>query len=722
MKMKRFFCVLLIIVAALQIAIPSSASTPYANYFISSWEGGQFVMSTPAAYEVMGTINLASTGIGSLNKAKDMFMQSYTTENEDGSSSVFTRLYVADTENNRIVVLTNEPLKDGEIADPTLNAGFNFRIDFVIQGDASDEGDPSNLKSPEGLFVDDDGTIIVADTRNFRLVEFTERGNFRYAYKVPESELLGDDFSFQPVKVIKDDRGYIYVTSVADYRGVMLLNSDGEFSSYFGANTVSLTVWESIVKMLWSREDTKGTIVKLPYTFQNIYISDDGYIYATTAGTSSEQVRKISSAGTNVLYSGVNFSDPGVKTDPSFFDVTVDSYNNMFVLDNMAGRIYEYDEWGQNLFVFGRKGSGVGQFLNPQSIVVDDAGIVYVLDSQTNLITLFKPTEFANSVHKANALYSDGLYDESFPIWEDILNQDSYYTLALTSMGKIYFREEEYQKSMDMFEQASDAENYSLSFVELRYDFLKEYFSVIMSSIIALIVILFVVGEIRKRYRRKHGVKEKKRNFLSPIKDFFDEMLFIPRHPVDGFEGIRYENKSNYTSAIVVMLIYFVTKMLSILCTSFIYRGGKSLVSTNWSLEIGLVFLPWIVIVIVNYGVTTIMYGEGRFRDIFIGGAFCHVPFILTQLPLAILTNVLSQDEQSLYNLAGQIVFIWVVFLAYMCIKGVHGFHAGKAIVVFLITLAGVAAVSGLFMIFYGLASQMFGFFVQFGKELSYLV
>lgn len=91
MKMKRFLCVILIIIAALQIAIPSSASTPYANYFITELDGEVTSLSTPAAYEVLGTINLASTSIGSLNKPKDLFMTSYETENEDGSTSVYTR-------------------------------------------------------------------------------------------------------------------------------------------------------------------------------------------------------------------------------------------------------------------------------------------------------------------------------------------------------------------------------------------------------------------------------------------------------------------------------------------------------------------------------------------------------------------------------------------------------------------------------------------------------
>ena len=76
----------------------------------------------------------------------------------------------------------------------------------------------------------------------------------------------------------------------------------------------------------------------------------------------------------------------------------------------------------------------------------------------------------------------------------------------------------------------------------------------------------------------------------------------------------------------------------------------------------------------------------------------------------------------SLYNLAEEIVLLVVIFLVFMCIKGVHGFHVGKAIIVLLLTAVGVAAVSGLFMIFYGLASQMFDFIIQFSKELSYLV
>jgi hypothetical protein len=60
--------------------------------------------------------------------------------------------------------------------------------------------------------------------------------------------------------------------------------------------------------------------------------------------------------------------------------------------------------------------------------------------------------------------------------------------------------------------------------------------------------------------------------------------------------------------------------------------------------------------------------------------------------------------------------------MVYFCIKGVHGFHPLKGVVVTILTAVGVTAVSALFMIVYGLAVQMFDFFIQIGKELSYIV
>lgn len=703
----RFLCFALTLACLISLItiIPSSAATPYSNYFISTVDTYSWNLPTPEAYQVTRVVDFPDKEHGKLLNPEDIFI------GPDG------RIYIADTGNNRIVILKSDLSYDFEIT------GF--------------EEDGSKLNSPTCVFVDDDGTILVADYGNKRLIEFTQYGNFRFAYPTPASDILSEDFNYQPQRVVKDQKGYIYVCSVGDSNGILMLSSDGEFRNYYGTNKVALTFWESVARLLWSRESRKGTVVTLPYTFNNIFIHD-GFIYATTTGYSAAQMRKINPAGSDVLYAGRDFSDYGLLRNSSdlqnFIDVTVDKDLNTYIIDSTYGRIYEYDEWGRNLFAFGAVGTGYGQFSLPKSMEVDEEGRIYVLNGGNNTIYVYEQTEFARLVHKANKNYSNGIYEASdnpddetgtenaFVEWTKVKSEDNFYVLALQSIGQILWRKERYQEALDYFEVAGDAAWASNAFEELRADFLGKYFSIIASVLVGLLVALLVFKSIRKRYRMKHPKGEEKPNFFTKSRDFFKNMVHVSIHPIDGFEDIRYENKGTYGDAIIVMAIYLVTHCLSLLCTSFIYRNGESLEFIDWGYEILWCLLPWAVICTVNYGVTTILYGEGRFRDVVIGGAYCHVPFILIQLPLAIITQGLTLQEKPLYDIVVSISTAWVFILVFMCMKSVHGFNPLKAVLVFVLTAAGVAAVVVLFMIVRGLFNQLIDFIVQFAKELSYLV
>ncbi len=706
-NVKKFVCLALVLACLLSLltVAPVFASTPYTNYFMSSSDDYSWNLPTPEAYQVSKVLDFPDKASGKLLNPEDIFI------GPDG------RIYIADTGNDRIVILKKD-----------------LTFDFEITGYAEDG---SKLTKPTCVFVDDDGTILVADYGNKRLVEFTKYGNFRFAYPTPSSDILAKDFNYQPQRVVKDEKGYIYVCSVGDSNGILMLSSDGEFRNYYGTNKVALTFWEMVARLLWSRESRKGTVVTLPYTFNNIFIYD-GYIYATTTGYSSAQMRKINPAGSDVLYAGKDFSDMGLLRNSNdlqnFIDVTVDKDLNAYIIDSTYGRIYEYDEWGRNLFAFGTVGTGYGQFSIPKSMEVDDEGRIYVLNGGNNTIYVFEQTDFARLVHKANKNYSRGIYesvdnpedktesDNAFVQWTEVKREDNFYVLALQSIGQILWRKERYSEALQYFYDAEDATWASSAFKELRADFLGDYFSIIATVIIALLVGLLVFKAVRKRYRMKHPKGEPKVNFFTKSVAFFKNMVHVSIHPVDGFEDIRYENKGTYLDAVIVMAIYLVTHCLSKLVTSFIYRNGRSIEFIDWGEEILWCLLPWAVICIVNYGVTTILYGEGRFRDVVIGGAYCHVPFILLQLPLAIVTQVLTLQEKPLYDIIVYISYGWVVLLVFMCMKGVHGFNPLKAVLVFILTAAGVAAVVVLFMIVRGLTEQLFDFIVQFAKELSYLV
>lgn len=722
---KKYFSIMLAVCCLVTsvFCISANASTPYANYFMSKVDNYSSNLPTPEAYDVYKTINNFAPDDPSVDGT---FLAP-----EDIFIGPDERIYISDTGHDRIVV---------------LNKDFSFA--FEIKGF---EEDGSKLSSPSCVFVDTDGTILVCDYGNKRLVEFTKYGNFRFAYPQPASEILSADFNYQPQRVVKDDKGYIYVCSVGDSNGILQLSSDGEFRKYYGTNKVALGLWDTIVRVLWSRESRKGSVVKLPYTFNNIYMYD-GYVYATTTGYATDQMRKINPAGTDVLYKGYDFSDTGIlrnTTDlQNFIDVAVDKDLNTFIIDQTYGRIYEYDEWGRNLFVFGAVGNGRGQYNIPKSLEVDNEGNIYVVNGGTintkkddgtsvsnSTLTIFKPTEFCKLVHKANKNYSDGIYEEvdakekgkdpsdnAFAQWTDVKNQDNFYVLALQSIGQILWRKEKYKESYDYFETAEDFTWASKSYEEIRANFLSDYFSIIATVIVSLCVILLVGKAVMKRYRKKHPKNPDKKTFFTVVGGFIKKMGYVALHPGDGFEDIRYEGQGKYKDAFIIMLIYTVTRCLSKLCTSFIYRSGVSIDFINWGKEILWAILPWVVCSIVSYGVTSIMYGEARLRDAVIGGAYCHVPFIFLQLPLAIVSQVLTLQEQSLYNLVVYVTYAWVVILVFMCIKGINGFNPFKALVVFLLTAAGVACVAGLWLVVEGLAKQFIQFIVQLAKELSYLV
>ncbi len=732
----KLIMVTLLLSLVLSMGGISQAKEPYASYYLN----GNTAMKIPAPYEVVTVIDFPTTEEGRMKNPTDLFISG-------------DKIYVADTGNNRIVVIAwNE------------ESGQYEKVQVIEGKSTYAEGDMAALKEPTGIYVDEkDGSIIVADKGNGRLVEYTKYGNFKYSYQTPSSDLLPSDFKYIPRKVTKDQRGYLYVANESDTNGILMLDEDGGFRQYYGTNKVTLSFWESLARLLWNREDRKGSIVALPYTFNNIF-ADDAYIYATTTTAIPPQVRKINAGGSDVTYAEYNFADRSIAGTRNamtqiFCDVTVDKNGNMLILDQQYGRIYEYDENGVNLFAFSSTGSGYGQLAIPCSMDVGDVipdleclecGYIhagdkapetcpsceasaskfvnkdderlYVLNEQNGTITVFQETEFAKLIHQANKLYSAGDYKGAFPIWQTVLDKDSYYTLALQNMGMIHMREEDYNTAIEYFYDAMDAANASEAFTEIRANFLRDNFSIVLSVIVILLVLWVVLLSVKRKRRKKHGIPQEKQNFFTPIRHFGRRLSGVVKHPIDTFEEIRYENQGSYVDMFIIMVCYTVFSVVAEYCVSFIYRGGQPLEFINSWITIGIALLPWIVISVVNYGVTTIMYGEGRFRDVIIGGPYCHVPLLFLILPMSLLTHALTLDEASLYNLVYTIIYIWVGILVFLCIKSVHGFHPVKGIVVFFLTAVGVVGVVLLFMIVYGLADQMFSFIFQFGKELSYLV
>ena len=138
------------------------------------------------------------------------------------SSTKQFNVWIADTGNNRLLKFDEQG---------------NFLQEF---GTAEDDG---KLNAPEGIYISERDEIWVADRGNGRIVQFAQDGSFVKALGKPRSRLLEEDQVYQPNKLVIDRRGYIYVLNGGgDYRGIFLLDCEGEFRGFFGANRLKFDV------------------------------------------------------------------------------------------------------------------------------------------------------------------------------------------------------------------------------------------------------------------------------------------------------------------------------------------------------------------------------------------------------------------------------------------------------------------------------------------------
>lgn len=177
------------------------------------------------------------------------------------------------------------------------------------------------------------------------------------------------------------------------------------------------------------------------------------------------------------------------------------------VLDSTRGRVFTYNEDGKLLYVIGQLGSQLGTFKNPAAVEsYEDA--IYVLDRDLGRITEFTVTQFGSMVNEANTLYSSGKHDEAAKLWREVLKLDANYEMAYVGIGKSLLRQGEYKEAMTYLKLGNDREYYSKALGKYRREYMRDYFSLYMTGIIAVLLGGCVIVRLVKRPRKEGRVQD----------------------------------------------------------------------------------------------------------------------------------------------------------------------------------------------------------------------
>ena len=190
-------------------------------------------------------------------------------------------------------------------------------------------------------------------------------------------------------------------------------------------------------------------------------------------------------------------------------------------------------------------------------------------------------------------------------------------------------------------------------------------------------------------------------------------------HPFDGFWDLTREGHGTLAAANTFLILFLVTRVLKLMCTSFQFVNVAIQHINIWE-QMASLLLPFLILCLANWAMTTLFEGKGRFKDIYIAMCYALVPYILIQLPMILVSNMLTYEEGSLYSVMLSISVIWCAFLAFIGLMQIHDYGPGKTFIFIIVTIFGAAVIIFLALVFFSLLSDAVGFFVSLYKEMAF--
>lgn len=443
---------------------------PYDTY---NYDYRNYIHFTPAAYIPSNTIrgenlNYNGESIGKFVTPQDIC------QTADG------KIYVADTGNNRIVILDKE-----------MKRVINIITSF------DNGGKEDTFNQPYGVCVSEKNQIYIADSQNHRIVVLEQEGTLIKILEKPQSESLEEGYVFIPLKITVDYADRIYVIAQNMFEGIMVFETGGNFSGFFGTIKVEISLWEKFWKRIATKEERSKQQLYIPTEFTGIDIDPEGFVYASNIDPVGEQgVRRLNPKGEDVIKKGENKNVGGdlwiagttEYSGPSQFTDVVYRDNGIYsCLDRKRGRIITYDHEGNLLYIFGGLGTQEGTFSMPVAIE-DIGGSLAVLDANRGEIACFEVTEYGRLINEAVGLRFDGDEADAVALWRRVLELDENNELANTGIGKAYLTAGDYKLAMKYLKLGMKRDYYSIAYKRYRNSVLRENANYFLTGIVILIV------------------------------------------------------------------------------------------------------------------------------------------------------------------------------------------------------------------------------------------
>ena len=194
---------------------------------------------------------------------------------------------------------------------------------------------------------------------------------------------------------------------------------------------------------------------------------------------------------------------------------------------------------------------------------------------------------------------------------------------------------------------------------------------------------------------------------------------YVCFHPFDGFWDLAHEKKGSIAAATTFLVLFLVTHVLKLMYTNFQFVNAP-LQYINVFEQAASLLLPFLILCLGNWSLTTLFDGKGRFSDIYMAMCYALVPFIVIQLPLVFISNIIAFDEAAFYTVLMSVSVVYSLALAFIGLMQVHDYSPGKTLVFLVATVLAASIIIFLMLVFFSLLSDLVSFFVSVYREIAF--
>ncbi|MGG1633162.1 Yip1 family protein [Paenibacillus sp. FSL K6-3182] len=201
--------------------------------------------------------------------------------------------------------------------------------------------------------------------------------------------------------------------------------------------------------------------------------------------------------------------------------------------------------------------------------------------------------------------------------------------------------------------------------------------------------------------------------------DFIKFPLHLIVHPFDGFWDMKYDGKGKVKVALAILLLVIVSVILQNQFAGFLvnYNDPRHLNSLTQLVTIVFPFFLWCIS---NWAITTLMDGEGKFKEIVMATGYALVPMVILYVPMTIASRFMVQEETAFYYLVMSISTIWFLALLFVGTMTVHQYSAFKTIITMLLTVIVMGIIVFLGTLVLSMMQQIIDFIINIYREIIF--